>query len=191
MLSVIFLAEFLPSWVCLHVTALKYLSIPCYFLLVQSQALKILLLSTVTCTQTHKKCGLCHITRTENSHNLLAQLSSHKRESVRNSLLLTPSTSPDPCCSSCPGTGEQEPIRHNTESMSQGEALDVPHTMETCTGKLLSLMGSSTLWELKTFCSQQTLTAVCAEEGIKPEQHSVSSTLSDLPKSLVKYLRSQ
>lgn len=41
MLNAVFLAQFLPSWVCLHIPALKYLSISCYFLPVQSQALKI------------------------------------------------------------------------------------------------------------------------------------------------------
>lgn len=142
------------------ITALKYFFMSCYFLLVQSQ--KSLLFSTVTRAWAHKKRGLCHIMRTENSHNLLAQLSSHKCESERNSLLLTPST-PQILQQQLPWhrwAGALQ-AQHSVSALRKSSGCPI-HNGELHK-KLSLLMGTPTLRELKTCYSQQTLRAVSVQ----------------------------
>lgn len=103
--------------------------------------------------------------RTENRHNLLAQLSSHKRDSERNSLLLTPPPQTPPAAAALAQVSRAHQVLRGTrQSQSSEEHLwIVPHTVESSTEKLSWLMGTLTSWELKRFHSQQTLKAVSVQ----------------------------
>lgn len=142
-LCVVFLAEFLSSWICLHVTALK--EIPFYILLFpfcsKPSSAKSLLFCTVTWTHTQN--SVVWIASWAQNGKwpqsaCPAQLPYDERQ--RHLLLLTPPPHIPAAAAALawraryhPGSQSMLSVswRHGTELMLWEAALDVPHTIQS------------------------------------------------------------